>query len=238
MNITRNPKPGRDFPDDLARFCFAPDGAIADRRLAWVNAICLSCLAIGLIGLKPRTLVVSQPAGPAEEAVATVIEPLVVPLQTITTAPPPTDPVELGNSHSAGPVIAVTLNSPAVAFPVPTVGNVLVPIRLAQPPPAQPVNGAVPLHSAQLESLGTTGITGRRPAPTYPPESLRAQEQGTVLLLIEVDSDGHVSRATITESSGYRRLDQAAVEAVKQFWYFGPGQGSRLYESPIVFQLR
>ena len=238
MNITRNPKPGRDFAGDLARFCFAPDGAVTDRRLAWVNAICVSCLVIGLIGLKPRTLVVTQRPGPAEEAVATVIEPTVVPVQTLTAESASSDHPELGDPHFAGPVIAVTLNSPAVAFPVPTVGNVLVPIRLAQPPPAQPVNGAVPLRSAKLESLEATGTTGRRPAPTYPPESLRAQEQGTVLLLIEVDSDGHVGRVTITESSGYRRLDQAAVEAVKQFWYFGPGQGARLYESPFVFQIR
>ena len=238
MNTTRNPKPGHDFPSDLARFCFAPIGTVTDQRLAWVNALCLSCLVIGLIGLKPRTLVVTQRPGPAEEAVATVIEPMVVPLQKGTAESALDHPSEPGGSHSAGPVIAVTLNSPAVAFPVPTVGNILVPIGLAQPPPAHPLNGAVPLHSEKLESLGTTGIAGSRPAPAYPPESLRAQEQGTVLLLIEVDAAGQVSRVTITESSGHRRLDQAAVEAVKQFWYFGPGQGSRLYESPVVFQLR
>jgi len=238
MNTTRNPKPARDFPSDLARFCFSPEGASTNQRLAWVNALCLSCLVIGLLGLKPRTLVVAQQPGPAEEAVATVIEPAVVPLQTITAESASHDRSEPGESPSEGPVIAVTLNSPAVAFPVPTVGNILVPIGLAQPPPPHPLNGAVPLHSVKLQALGTTGIAGSRPAPAYPPESLRAQEQGTVLLLIEVDAAGQVSRVTITESSGHRRLDQAAVEAVKQFWYFGPGQGSRLYESPIVFQLR
>jgi len=238
MNTTRNPKPARDFPGDLAQFCFAPVGTGTEQRLAWVNALCLSCLVIGLIGLKPRPRVVTQRPGPAEEAVATVIEPMAVPLQKVTAESALDDPSEPGGSHSAGPVIAVTLNSPVVAFPVPTVGNILVPIGLAQPPPAHPLNGAVPLHSVKLESLGTTGIAGSRPAPAYPPESLRAQEQGTVLLLIEVDATGQVSRVTITESSGHRRLDQAAVEAVKQFWYFGPGQGSRLYESPIVFQLR
>ena len=96
----------------------------------------------------------------------------------------------------------------------------------------------MPLKSARLESLGVTGISGSRPAPPYPAESRRAQEQGTDLLLIEVDEAGQDSRVTVTESPAYRRLDQAAVETVKHFWYFGPGEGPRLFESPIVFQLR
>ena len=237
MNTTRNSKPGRDFSEDLARFCFAPEGPGVNQRLAWANAICLSCLAIGLIGLKPRTLTGVHRPGPSEEAVTTLIEPTLIPVQPVTAGTPQFDQ-DFGEPHAGGPAIAVTLNSPAVAFPVPTVGNVLVPISLAQPPPEQPLAGAVPRQSANPDSLGMTGPTGSRPAPAYPPESLRAQEQGTVLLLIEVNAVGRVSRVSISESSGHRRLDQAAVEAVKQFWYFGPGQGPRLYESPIVFQLR
>ena len=238
MNTNRNPQTGPDFDGDLARFCFETAAATTDRRLAWVNAICLSCLVVGLIGLKPRPIGVIQPPRPAEEAVATVIEPAVIPVQTVIANDNPNDTGEPTDAHSAGPVIAVTLNSPAVAFAVPTVGNVLVPLHLAQAPPVQPLKGAVRLQSAKLESIEATGLDGHRPAPAYPAESLRAQEQGTVRLLIAVDPTGKVSTVTIQESSGYHRLDQAAIEAVKQFWYFGPAHGPRLYESPIVFRLR
>lgn len=238
MITNRNSNTRRDCNGDLAQFCFGPDVAETDWRLAWVNALCLALLIVGLIGLKPRAIIVTKPAGPAEEAVATVIDPAFVPVQTVTAESEANATREPADSRSAGPVIAVTLNSPAVAFAVPTVGNLLVPVRLAQAPPVHPLHGAVPLASAKIETLDATGAGGRRPAPTYPLESLRAKEQGTVLLLIAVDPIGQVSAVTIQESSGYPRLDQAAVEAVKQFWYFGPAQGPRLYESPIVFRLR
>ena len=67
---------------------------------------------------------------------------------------------------------------------------------------------------------------------------MRAREQGTVVLLIEVDATGKVMAASIRESSGYRRLDAAAVAAVKQTWYFGSALGKRMFESSIVFRLQ
>jgi len=53
-----------------------------------------------------------------------------------------------------------------------------------------------------------------------------------------VDATGKVTTVSIRESSGYRRLDAAAVAAVKQTWYFGPALGKRMFESPIVFRLQ
>ena len=145
MNTNRHPNPGPTLGGDLARFCLEPEAAATDRQLVWVNAICLAFLVVGLIGLKPRPIVVTRPAGPAEEAVATVIEPAFVPVQTITADADPNDGGTPTESRPAGPVIPVTLNSPAVAFAVPTVGNVLVPVGLASAPPA---------HAAQRHVYG------------------------------------------------------------------------------------
>lgn len=219
----------------LTRFCFEPDAVEANRVLAWVNSICAAFLLIGLLGLKPRTIVVQTKPTPANEAVATIIEPVVMSAQPLT-AETPGDVT--GAVAPGGQVVAVTLDTPAVVFAVPTVGNVLVPASLAQAPPANPMRNAASLQSMQVETVGATGGGGSRPAPSYPLESLRAREHGTVVLLIEVDTTGKVAMVSVRESSGYRRLDAAAVAAVKQSWYFDPANGKRMFESPIVFRLQ
>ena len=66
--------------EGLARFCLEPDTAETRRSLAWVNAICLAYLVIGLMGLRPPPIYVAKRPLP-EEAVPTVIEPLVSTVQ-------------------------------------------------------------------------------------------------------------------------------------------------------------
>jgi len=222
-------------PHALTRFCFEPDAVEASRVLAWVNSLCAAFLLLGLLGLRPRPIIIQTRPTPATEAVATIIEPAIVPVQPLT-AEEPGDGT--GDTTAGGPMVAVTLDTPAVVFAVPTVGNVLVPARLAQAPPANPLRGVAPLSVTKVESVGATGGGGARPAPGYPLESMRAREQGTVVLLIEVDATGKVTAVTVRESSGHRRLDAAAVAAVQQTWYFGPARGKRMFESPIVFRLQ
>ncbi len=219
----------------LTRFCFEPDAVEANRVLAWVNSICAAFLLIGLLGLKPRAIIVQTKPPPATEAVATIIEPVVMPVQAMT-AETPGDAT--GAVAPGGTVVAVTLDTPAVLFSVPTVGNVLVPASLAQAPPSNPMRNVASLNSLQVEKVEATGGGGNRPAPSYPLESLWAREQGTVVLLISVDAAGKVVMVSVRESSGYRRLDAAAVAAVKRSWYFDPANGKRIFESPIVFRLQ
>lgn len=49
--------------------------------------------------------------------------------------------------------------------------------------------------------------------PTYPPEALNANEQGTTVLRYIVRADRTLSEPHVERSSGYERLDRAAVEA-------------------------
>ena len=58
--------------------------------------------------------------------------------------------------------------------------------------------------------------------PEYPPISRRLGEQGTVLLKIVIDANGDVTSATVEKSSGYSRLDEAAVSWVKRHWRYHP----------------
>lgn len=82
---------------------------------------------------------------------------------------------------------------------------------------------------------------GARTAVPYPRESLKAREQGTVMLLVLVGVDGSVDDIRIERSSGFARLDHAARDAVKQ-WRFNPARHGGLAERawakvPISFNL-
>ena len=56
----------------------------------------------------------------------------------------------------------------------------------------------------------------RRPSVQYPPASQNEGEEGTVTLLLAVQTDGSISDIRIARSSGYQRLDAAAVRSLRQ----------------------
>ena len=58
-------------------------------------------------------------------------------------------------------------------------------------------------------------------APAYPPISRRMGEEGKLMLRVELDEAGQVDSAEIIDSSGYPRLDGAAMAAV-QSWECKP----------------
>ena len=54
-----------------------------------------------------------------------------------------------------------------------------------------------------------------RPSVQYPPISRGEGEEGTVTLLLTVQTDGSISDIRIARSSGYQRLDAAAQKALR-----------------------
>jgi protein TonB len=58
--------------------------------------------------------------------------------------------------------------------------------------------------------------------PPYPASAKRADEQGALLLDILVGADGHVRDAKVSRSSGFERLDQAALGEAKEHWRLRP----------------
>src|SRR5262245_13714563 len=58
--------------------------------------------------------------------------------------------------------------------------------------------------------------------PEYPPASIRQGEVGTVTLLVYVSPDGRVADVRVSRSSGFARLDAAAVREAKRAWRFLP----------------
>lgn len=80
------------------------------------------------------------------------------------------------------------------------------------------------------------------PSPRYPLASRERREEGQVLLKVQVGQDGQADEVKLYRSSGFDRLDQASMEAVRH-WRFVPAQqaGKTVAASvivPINFSLR
>jgi protein TonB len=80
------------------------------------------------------------------------------------------------------------------------------------------------------------------PRPSYPKLSRRRGEEGTVLLEVLILVDGSVGKVRIKKSSGFRRLDKAALKAVKRWHYQAAKRGSLAIEywylQPLKFHLK
>ena len=75
--------------------------------------------------------------------------------------------------------------------------------------------------AAAIESRDRQVALATAPKPTYPVQALRAHEQGTVLVLAQVNVDGQVTDARVVGRSGSTILDRAAPNEVRQ-WKFEP----------------
>lgn len=79
------------------------------------------------------------------------------------------------------------------------------------------------------------------PNPTYPSASRRLREQGEVQLRVLVNARGQAERIDVQKSSGFERLDESAIAAVKRATfkpYMENGQAIPVYAiARIVFNL-
>lgn len=104
----------------------------------------------------------------------------------------------------------------------------------AEPKPAEPAPAPILPPRADAGQLSN-------PAPVYPSLSRRLGEEGIVVLEILIKADGSVGEIKIKTSSGFKRLDDTAVKAVKHWRYHPATQGGKKidfwYEQPIEFNL-
>jgi periplasmic protein TonB len=90
----------------------------------------------------------------------------------------------------------------------------------------------------QVESSSASITVAWRVDPAYPAAARRAGEQGTVLVSVMVDPNGHVSAASVIQSSGSMALDDAAIEAVRRWLFAVHGGGTVQVRVPISFKLQ
>ena len=136
------------------------------------------------------------------------------PVAVRTPAPAPTAPVG---------VIEPQPPAPPLAPPAPP-----APPTPPSPPPAPPAPPAVQLPSSNADYLNN-------PKPVYPAMSKRLGEQGKTIVRVLIGVDGMPKSASIRQSSGYERLDEAARTAVMS-WRYVPGKRNGVVE-PMEFNV-
>jgi periplasmic protein TonB len=91
------------------------------------------------------------------------------------------------------------------------------------PPEAAPVAAAPTAAPARVELPSSDADYLQNPKPAYPAASRRLGEQGKVTIRVLIAADGSVQSASLARSSGFSRLDDAAMAAVLK-WRFVPGK--------------
>ena len=144
--------------------------------------------------------------------------------------PPQIQPVTNPDPAPNSPTAVATPPAPLPAITAPQ-APAATPVVAMTAPPAPP---RVELPSSDAEYL-------QNPKPPYPPLSKRLGEQGTVLVQVQIGVDGHALKGEIKRSSGFDRLDQAAMATVLK-WRYVPGKRAGIPETmwftvPIEFVL-
>src|SRR5579885_170790 len=215
--------PTYELKDELARMCLTTARREPERKLAWVNSVCLLFLLIGIVGARQGAIDI-KPVPPVQRAVpVVVIPPAAQPPQPV--APKPEQPQQISQPR----VLVALPNAPDVIFGIPTAGTLVVPAPLAAPPQPAPV---------RISSLANTGAGGERPEPPYPPIAEQTGEQGTVVLLLTGDDAGNVVSVKVTTSSGFPVLDHATVDFIKRHWHLPTNAGTRLFQTCITYKLQ
>jgi len=221
---------------DLARVCLPAPGRAVPRRLAWTNSVCLLFLLIGVIGAQSR-LPPRRAVPPLEQPVPVIIEPL-PPVVQPTVESKPDEQQNDDDKPQVPSIQAVTLDTPAINFAVPTPGSLLVPMSVAPTPVEAPLKRAAPVKHDPT-TIDNTGAGGERPAPQdYPPIARELGQQGDVKVLLTVNDAGKVISTEIKESSGSAILDEAAQNWVKRRWIVPPANGGHLFLVTFQYHLK
>jgi protein TonB len=175
-------------------------------------------LQAGLLQRAAEVLVPAHMLGDFIEPVRPKVEPAPVPkpvarpvVRTAVASPAPM-PLAVADSSPSpnaptGVLVQAAVPSPLVVAPVVATGHTES-AATAAPLVELPSSDAQYLHN---------------PKPSYPPQSRRMGEQGKVVVRVLIGADGVVQKAEIRQSSGFARLDVAALATV-QAWRYVPGK--------------
>lgn len=182
------------------------------RTLAFVLVVIIHALFFWVLASGLGAKIVETVVGPVETK---IIEEL--PDDDKEPPPPPPD-IEQPPPYVPPPEVSIDLavdtsNSTAISN-----ATTERPVVQAPPPPK-------PVERATVRTPPSTQGKGARiTQPEYPPASRRAGEAGTVQLRCFVQESGKCTEVSVVKSSGFDKLDEAAVKEVQRNWRFVPGK--------------
>ncbi len=168
----------------------------------------------------------------------TVAEPIPAPERVYPEPEPEPPPAEAPRPLAETPAPPVPVPAPPPA-PVATSSPEMATVALAAAKPDPPRSLAAPAPATTPAAAPAEADPApqvwqadylRNPKPEYPNSSRRMGEHGTVILRVLVNPAGDATRVELKGTSGYRRLDDSALLAVRQ-WKFVP---ARLGEQPVA----
>ena len=131
-----------------------------------------------------------------------------------------------------------------LAEPAPTLQTSRVPdapAALAAPQQPAPLAASAATPSPAVQPPSSDADYLQNPQPRYPDTSKRLNEQGTSTIRVLIGADGLAQQAEIGKSSGFDRLDRAALATVMR-WRYVPGKRNGVpdamwFSVPIVWKL-
>ena len=113
--------------------------------------------------------------------------------------------------------------------------------QVASAPPTRQVDAG--LDGNASASSGHTGggyvpMLIQRVVPKYPTRSARLREEGATGVHIRVEESGRVAEIRVARSSGSRRLDDAAIDAVRKWKFARMPQGAAPNGAWVASELR
>jgi len=174
-----------------------------------------------------RGLGIAPALGPLETEPVTPID-IPRPIERI-----PTPPVIIEEARPYVP-------EPVVPIDTPSDPPITADVRPIEQIPIEPATGSA------VTEVPTTSVMqdSRHPLtqPAYPPASKRDGEQGAGIVEVLVLPNGRVGDVRIASTTGYERLDRAAILEAKQSWRFKPATRAgeavaQWYKVRVVFKL-
>jgi protein TonB len=180
-------------------------GAGGGARLAGIALVVLLHIAIVYV------LVTALARRPAESLIVPIATRLIEEAKPERVEPPPPPPRFAPPPPPFVPPPEVHIETP----PPPsqsTAIQAVTPVKPVEaPPPREPVTVQPRVDAAKSRE------------PEYPPASRRMGEQGSLVLQVLIDEQGRAAQSKLVQSSGFDRLDQAALAGIKDNYRFVPG---------------
>lgn len=212
--------------DELPAFRLTPPRpTLVERLLTWGLAILVHVLLLyAVLYISVKNDLIQLPPSISARLLPLAEEKKVEPPKPLP-PPPKAVPQVRRPQNQPQPILAVASTASS------TSSFVVAPQPPAPPP--QPV-AAAPAPPAPLVAARFDADYLHNPKPVYPTLSRRQGEEGKVLLKVRVSAKGEALEVSISKTSGFPRLDNAAIDAVTH-WRFVPAKrGDETVDSSVV----